>query len=144
MNRNNARAFLLRYRECCERVRELETEAEEILTTATHCTTNPGEHYQGRNHSDKVSAGATRLSELSERLETATAERLMAEREIFFVIDEVQDADHAEVLARHYLEFETFASIAGRMAKTERWISELHGRALDEVAAILTERSANG
>ena len=134
----------MRYRECCERVRELENEAEEILTTATHCTTSPGEHYQGRNHSDKVSAGAVRLSELAERLETATAERLETEREIFFVIDEVQDADHAEVLARHYLEFETFASITGRMAKTERWISELHGRALDEIAAILTERSANG
>ena len=134
----------MRYREQCECVRELENEAEEILTTATHCTTNPGEHYQGRNHSDKVSAGAVRLSELAERLETAKAERLRAEMEIFFVIDKVQDGDVAEVLARHYLELETLANIAGIMALTERWVLVLHKRGLDEVARILDERSANG
>ena len=144
MDRGQAKRFLLRYRKCVEQIQKLQVEIEETATTATHRTANPDEYNKSNCYGDKVGNGAAALAELSKRLETAKAKRLRAEMEIFFVIDEVQDADRAEVLARHYLEFETFASIAGRMAKTERWISELHGRALDEVAAILTERSANG
>lgn len=135
---------MLRYRKCVEQIQKLQVEIEETATTATHRTANPGEHYQGRNKSDKVSAGAVRLAELSKRLETAKAERLRAEMRIFFVIDKVQDGDVAEVLARHYLELETLANIAGIMGRTERWTQELHKRGLDEVARILDERSANG
>ena len=140
MNRNKARAFLLRYREQCERVRELENEAEEILTRATRRTANPDEYDNSKCYGDKVGNGAATLAILSERIAAAKAKRLETEREIFFVIDRVQDGDVAEILDRYYLECMTLASIADVMGRTERWTQELHKRGLDEVARLL----ANG
>ena len=144
MDRGQAKRFLLRYRKCVEQIQKLETEIEEVLTTATHRTANPDEYNKSNCYGDKVGNGAATLATLSERIAAAKVKRLRAEMKIFFVIDKVQDGDVAEVLARHYLELETLANIAGIMALTERWVLVLHKRGLDEVARILDERSANG
>ena len=121
----------------------LQTAIEEVMTVATHRTINPGEHYQGRNHSDKVSAGAVRLAELASRLEEEQARERVLWMEIFRVIDAIEEVNLAAILARYYLELQTFSAIAEILGMSERWVLNLHKRGLDEVARILEEKTAN-
>lgn len=140
VDRSEVKVFLKRYRRLVERRRNIAERIKNIEDNATGTTARLDGMPRASGTGDKVGRGAADAADFRKQMERIDAEAREAEREIFFVIDSVHDAFRAEVLARHYLEFETLPQIAREMRFTERWISELHRRGVEDVGRII-ERS---
>ena len=140
MDRQEVKLFLKRYRRLEERKRAVADRIKRIEDSATGTTANLDGMPRASGTGDKVGKGATDAADFKRELDRLGAEADKAEREIFFTIDKVENAYCAEILNRHYIGFQTFPVIADAMHYTERWVQELHGRALDAVGEIIERR----
>lgn len=137
MDRAQAKIFLKRYRRLIERQRQIRDRLEHVEETATSTTAKLDGMPRASGTGDKVGRGAISAADFKTKLKRLEEETRTAEQEIFFVIDSVEDKDRAEILYRHYIGGENLVAIAVEMHYTDRWITTLHGRALDDVARIL-------
>lgn len=137
VERSEVKRFLKRYIRLVERRRNIAERIKRIEESATGTTAKINGMPRASGTGDKVGSGASEAADFRRELDAMDAEARKAEREIFAVIDQVEDARRAEVLARHYLEFESFPQIAREMNFTERWVHELHGRGLEDVRRII-------
>ena len=140
MERSEVRAYMNRYRRMQERQRQIRDRLARIEDSATSITAELNGMPRPKGRSDKVGKGAADAADFRRELEELRRESLEAVQEIFHVIDMVQDADRAEVLDRHYIMGQSIIEIADVMHFSDRWIAELHGRALDDVGRIIEAR----
>ena len=76
---------------------------------------------------------ADRLIELEKRVNARTRELVRWKLMAMDAIDLVEEANLREVLELYYIDGYTWEQVAQRMGVTERWVQNLHGRALFKV-----------
>lgn len=129
-----AKEYLSRLRSIELRLMAEANEIEALSDMATHITSainSDGIHTSGTT-SDKLGNCVSRLVDLQRDIDS---DILMLEKvrgEIIASLDNVPNDKYRELLRMRYVGHMTFEEIAIAMDKTYRWITKLHGRALQE------------
>ena len=129
-----AKEYLSRLRSIELRLMAEANEIEALSDMATHITSainSDGIHTSGAT-SDKLGNCVSRLVDLQREIDS---DILMLEKvrgEIITSLDNVSNDKYRELLRMRYVGHMTFEEIAIAMDKTYRWITKLHGRALQE------------
>lgn len=87
---------------------------------------------RGSNQSD-LSDYAAQLDTLEDELYNEGVAEVKTYKDITCKIDELEDEDEREVLYYRYIKDKEWWEIAKTMGFSERWIYELHGRALKKM-----------
>jgi DNA-directed RNA polymerase specialized sigma24 family protein len=109
-------------------------EIEALSDMATHITSainSDGIHTTGAT-SDKLGNCVSRLVDLQRDIDSDVLMLEKVRGEIIASLDNVPNDKYRELLRMRYVGHMTFEEIAIAMDKTYRWITKLHGRALQE------------
>ena len=137
MDRQAAKVYLTQYRRALERERQVAEEIARIEEQATSTTARLTGTPNTQTPGDKVGNGGARVADKRRLLDEIRTESEGLREEIFLTINEVKDRARAELLHRHYIGGQGFADIAEAMHYSDRWVIEIHKRALDDIAEIL-------
>jgi DNA-directed RNA polymerase specialized sigma subunit len=121
--------YLKGYRIHSRRVNRIESEIEEIRSMKIY----PSMDNDGMPHShnqEDLSKYAAELTEKEETLYQEGVEQAKAFKNIIWKINQLEDENERDVLFYRYIKSKSWWEIAELMGYSERWITELHGRAL--------------
>lgn len=121
--------YLGEYKRHTRRAKKIESELEEIRDMKM----NPSVNNDGMPHgSDKndLSGYVAELDKKENELYIEGVERIKKYKDISYRINKLKDEDERDVLFYRYIKCKEFWEIANEMGYSERWIYELHGRAL--------------
>ena len=89
---------------------------------------------------DKLGDAIAKIVDLQDEINRDVDKFVDAKREVAAVLEKLQDPDHVKVLNKRYIEYKPWEQIACEMCCTYRNICYIHGKALQEVGALLKER----
>lgn len=92
----------------------------------------------GTNQRSKIEFAVEKILEVEDEIAGIAGELARRSREIASVIDQIENPGHHSVLSLRYLSFWPWDRIAAEMNYDARHVYRLHGRALREVALLLT------
>ena len=76
---------------------------------------------------------ADRLIELEQAVNARVRDMCRIKRQAIAAIDAVEDARYRELLELYYIDGKTWEQVAERMGYDRRWVTRLHGMALQKV-----------
>lgn len=130
VNQNQEKKEYLRgYRQHGRRIKRIESELEEIRSMKTSPSANNDGMPRGSGQSD-LSGYVAQLDELEEKLYREGVEQVKAYKDISWRISQLKNEDERDVLFYRYIKGKSWWEIAGLMNCSERWVYELHGKAL--------------
>ncbi len=121
--------FLRKYRKHGRKISRVESELEEIRLMKLYPSLNSDGMPHGSNQSD-LSDYAAELTEKEEILYLEGIEQVKSYKDISYKINQLENEDERDVLFYRYIKDKRWWEIAELMGYSERWITELHGRAL--------------
>lgn len=124
------KSYLRGYRKHGKRIKRIEAEIEEIRSMKMYPSVNNDGMPHGSSGQGDLSGYAASLNELEEKLCKEGVQRVEQYKDISFRIQELKDSDERDVLFYRYIKGMEWWDIAKTMDYSERWIYELHGRAL--------------
>lgn len=107
------------------------------LTTKITTTLRQDVSSGGAGNQDKIGEAIAKIIDLEAEVNKSIDEYVDKKREIYAVINQVENHDHVDVLCKKYLLNETLEQIAYEKHCTYRNICYIHGRALQAVTSIL-------
>ena len=122
--------FLWSYRDSVRRLERINAEIEEIRAMRMGVSAGTGGTGR-RGWKNDLSAYAAQLDSLERGLDEEKVVLLDTYIRIKAAIDNLKDARERDVLFYRYIKGFSWWKIADEMEYTERWIMELHGRALE-------------
>ncbi len=122
--------FLWSYRNSVRRLERINAEIEEIRAMRMGVSAGTGGTGR-RGWKNDLSAYAAQLDSLERGLDEEKVVLLDTYIRIKAAIDNLKDARERDVLFYRYIKGFSWWKIADEMEYTERWIMELHGRALE-------------
>ena len=123
------KAYLRGYRKHGKRIKRIESEIEEIRSMKMYPSMNNDGMPHGSGQGD-LSGYAAELREKEDELYYEGVEQVKMYNDISGRIRELEDEDERDVLFYRYIKGLEWWEIARTMDFTERWVYELHGRAL--------------
>ncbi|MCI6121500.1 MAG: DUF1492 domain-containing protein [Lachnospiraceae bacterium] len=136
---NNARnendkkkRYLREYRKHGKKIKRIDAEIEEIRSMKMYPSLNNDGMPHGSGGGD-LSAYAAELQEKEDELYREGVEQVKTYNDISFRIKQLEDEDERDVLFYRYIKGMEWWEIARTMDYSERWIYELHGRALEKL-----------
>lgn len=127
--------YLREYRRHGCRVKRIEAELAEIRSMKTSISVNCDGMPHGNSVSD-LSDYAAQLSDLEEKLYREGIEQVQIYKDISWRINQIEDENERDVLFYRYIKGMSWWEIAVTMNCSERWVYELHGRALKNLKII--------
>ena len=121
--------YLRKYRRHGRKISRIESEIEEIRSMKLYPSMNNDGMPHGSNQKD-LSGYAAELTEMEEQLHQEGVEQVISYKDITGRINRLEDENERDVLYYRYIKDKNWWEIADLMGYTERWITELHGRAL--------------
>lgn len=132
-NENNAKKLYLRkYRKHGKRIKRIEAEIDEIRSMRMYPSMNNDGMPHGSSQND-LSSYAAVLQEREEELYREGVSQVQSYKDIAFRISRLEDQDERDVLFYRYIKGYDWWKIAQIMDYSERWIYELHRRALKKI-----------
>lgn len=98
----------------------------------------------GSGNQDKLGDAVAKIVDLQDEINQQIDRFVDAKMEVSAVLEKLQEPDHVKVLHKRYIEYKPFEQIACEMHCTYRNVCYIHGKALQEVGALLDERKALG
>lgn len=98
----------------------------------------------GSGNQDKLGDAIAKIVDLQDEINQQIDRFVYSKREVCAVLELLQEPDHVKVLHKRYIEYKPFEQIACEMHCTYRNVCYIHGKALQEVGALLDERKALG
>ena len=133
VNDNDRKKEYLRgYRKHGRRISRIEAELEEIRSMKMHPSVNNDGMPHGSGQSD-LSDYAAELTSLEEELYHEGVKQVESYKNISWKINQIEDENERDVLFYRYVKTKSWWEIAELMGYSERWITELHGRALSHL-----------
>ncbi len=120
---------LWKYRRHGRRIKRIESEIEEIRSMKLYPSMNNDGLPKGSAQKD-LSNYAAELTEKEDKLFQEGVEQVKAYKDITYKINQLEDENERDILYYRYIKSKDWWEIAELMGYTERWITELHGRAL--------------
>lgn len=114
-----------------KRIQLLDEEIAEVEEEQDKCTAELDGMPRGTAQSDKVGELATTLADLKWDLVDLRNEAWKTRARILHTIVSVDDEDYQQLLKLRYIEGMHWNDIADTMYYTRRWVTTLHGRALE-------------
>lgn len=114
-----------------KRIQLLDEEIAEVEEEQDKCTAELDGMPHGTGLSDKVGELATTLADLKWDLVDLRNEAWKTRARILHTIVSVDDEDYQQLLKLRYIEGMHWNDIADTMYYTRRWVTTLHGRALE-------------
>lgn len=124
------KTYLREYRMHGKRIKRIEAEIEEIRSMKMYPSMNNDGMPHGSSGQGDLSGYAASLNELEEKLYKECVQQVEQYMDISFRIQELKDSDEKDVLFYRYIKGMEWWDIAKTMNYSERWIYDLHGRAL--------------
>lgn len=121
--------YLKGYRIHSRKVNRIESEIEEIRSMKIYQSMNNDGMPHSHNQAD-LSKYAAELTEKEETLYREGVEQAKAFKNIIWKINQLENENERDVLFYRYIKSKSWWEIAELMGYSERWITELHGRAL--------------
>lgn len=124
--------YLRRYLAHGKRIYRIESEIDEIRSMKMY----PSMSNDGMPHSSgksDLSSYAAVLTEKEDDLYQEGVDQVKTYKEISWKIEQLEDEDERDVLFYRYIKGMEWWQIAKAMNYSERWIYELHGRALKNI-----------
>lgn len=121
--------YLWRYRRHGRKIERITAEIEEVRRMKMNPALNDDGMPHGSGQSD-LSDYASELCDLEEQAYQEGIEQLRVYKEASWKIKQLEDENERDVLFYRYIKGLGWWEIAEKMGYTERWVTELHGRAL--------------
>lgn len=121
--------YLRKYRRHGRKISRIESEIEEIRSMKLYPSMNNDGMPHGSDQKD-LSDYAAELTEKEERLYREGIEQVKSYKDITGKINRLEDENERDVLFYRYIKSKNWWEIADLMGYTERWVQELHGKAL--------------
>ena len=132
-NENNSKKMYLRsYRKHGKRIKRIEAEIDEIRSMKMYPSMNNDGMPRGSSQSD-LSSYAAVLQEREEELYEEGVKQVQAYKDIAYKINKLENQDEKDVMFYRYIKGFDWWKIAQIMDYSERWIYELHGKALKNI-----------
>lgn len=132
-NENNRKKEYLRgYRKHVKRINRIEAEIEEIRNMKMYPSMNNDGMPHGSAQND-LSSYAAILHDREEELYQEGVKQVQTYKDIAYKIGKIDDQDERDVLFYRYIKGFDWWKIAQIMDYSERWIYDLHGRALKKI-----------
>lgn len=132
-NENNRKKEYLRgYRKHGKRINRIEAEIEEIRSMKMYPSMNNDGMPHGSAQND-LSSYAAILHDREEELYREGVKQVQIYKDIAYKIGKIDDQDERDVLFYRYIKGFDWWKIAQIMDYSERWIYDLHGRALKKI-----------
>ena len=123
------KSYLRGYRMHGRRIKRIELEIDEIRNLKMSPSVNNDGMPHGSGQGD-LSSYAAELHEKEEKLYQEGVEQVKAYKDISWRIQQLENEDERDVLFYRYIKGMNWWEIASAMDDGERWVYELHGRAL--------------
>lgn len=91
----------------------------------------------GSGNQDKLGDAVAKIVDLQNAINRDIDKYVNSKREVTAVLEKLQEPDHVKVLHKRYIEFKPLEQIACEMHCTYRNVCYIHGKALQEVGAVL-------
>lgn len=124
--------YLREYRKHGRRIKRIEMEIEEIRSMKMYPSINNDGMPHGSSQSD-LSDYAAELEEKEKKLYAEGIEQVKTYKQLEWNINQLKNQDERDVLFYRYIKGLEWWQIAQIMDYSERWIYELHGRALKNI-----------
>lgn len=132
-NENNRKKEYLRgYRKHGKRINRIEAEIEEIRNMKMYPSMNNDGMPHGSGQND-LSSYAAILHDREEELYQEGVKQVQTYKDIAYKIGKIDDQDERDVLFYRYIKGFDWWKIAQILDYSERWIYDLHGRALKKI-----------
>lgn len=125
--------YLRGYRKHARRIKRIEAELEEIRFMRTCPSVNNDGMPHGSGGTGDLSGYAAQLDEKESELFTEGVEQVKIYKDISYRINLLADEDERDVLFYRYIKGMEWWEVARVMGYSERWIYELHGKALKKL-----------
>ena len=135
-----AKDFLMQYRTADRIIQLLKSDIERVEGRASGVAQQIDGQPRGSGKSDKVAKAATAAADLKVKLEEKLWDQEAIKRRVFYVLGEIKQSDHVDVLRMRYIEeppADEWISIACALNKSIRQVQRIHGYALQEVQKII-------
>ena len=132
-----AKEYLTQYRLLMVKKARIEAEIIRTKTQLESISIKLDGMPRGTGLSNKTATLAAKLGDFEAELADAEIEVEMKRQEIIRTIHRLDNADHIQILELRYIDGLKWEAIAEKMHYTVRWITSLHGRALQETEKIL-------
>ena len=105
---------------------------------------NSGERVQKTRDNDRFGTIYAKIDEKERILETETLNLVELRFKVSEEIQMLKNARYVELLHRHYVKGETFLQIADKMGYSYRYVTKMHGKALEEFGAVIQREGVQG
>ena len=134
----NAKEYLERGKTLAAEITALSEALECAHSEAMKITpTGGGERVQSAVRRDRQEAAVLRYTELKADINSRIARLFEIKRELFELVDEIEDPRIRTLIVYRYLNRMTFEAIADKMGYDLRWVYRIHKKALGEVDKLL-------
>ena len=124
-------------KEYLERGKTLAAEITALSEALKITPTWGGERVQSAVRRDRQEAAVLRYTELKADINSRIARLFEIKRELFELVDEIEDPRIRTLIVYRYLNRMTFEAIADKMGYDLRWVYRIHKKALGEVDKLL-------
>lgn len=101
---------------------------------------NEGDRVQASGSQEKMADMVVKMIDYQNTINANIDKYINMRNNILTVLQLLEKADHINVLYKRYFEFKSWEVIACEMGYTYRWVTKLHGRALNALDNILNEK----
>lgn len=136
----DASSFLKRIYKLEKIVENKLVEREQWKAIATHTTSvMGGERVQSSGNQQKMAEAVNRFVDLDREIDEHIDRLIDYKREVSEVIEQLNATEY-DLLHKRYFQQMTFDEVGAAMGKSKSWATTVHGRALQNVQAILDRR----
>lgn len=138
-----AKGYLLQYRKLDRVIRNKEIEKQQWKDLATSITVNTdGERVQSSGRKDGMANAVAKYVDLEIEIDKLINSCIKLKMEITSTLEQL-NADDYELLHKVYIQGMELKLASYSMGRSESWGSTTHGRALQRLDRILSEREVN-
>lgn len=136
-----AREYLEGIKKLDNIINSLIAEYETMKAMATKVTSvNAGDRVQASGSQEKMADMVAKMVDYQNTINANIDKYINMRNNILEVIELLDNADHIAVLYKRHFEYKGWEVIACEMGYTYRWVTKLHGRALNCMDNILNEK----
>ena len=142
MPETNAKRYLQQIVRCDARINAMLAEVDGLYAMVTKITpTLKADVVSGGGSQDKIGDAVTKIVDLKDEINREIDRFVDLKREAAAMLDRMENHLYYIILHRKYVQYESLEQIAADMHYTYRWACILHGRALQDFAAILADNN---
>lgn len=136
---SDAKAYLGRVRLYDININNRLEELSRIKCLATKITTTlKSDAVSGSGNMDKIGDAVAKIVDLEMEINHAIDDYVDMKKEVTAIINKITNPDYLEVIQKHYILYKSLEQIACEMGYTYRNVCYLHGKALQEVAVLMS------